>query len=65
MAPLAAKVDKEDQFPQHLWKEFGEMGILGVTTSSEYGGSDLNYTAHAMIMEELSRANERESYSGQ
>lgn len=32
------------------------MGILGVTTPAEYGGSQLNYTAHTMIMEELSRA---------
>jgi isovaleryl-CoA dehydrogenase len=56
VAPLAAEIDKTDKFPQHLWKEFGEMGLLGVTTSSHYGGSDLTYTAHAMIMEELSRA---------
>ncbi len=56
VAPLDAISDKENKFPNHLWKEFGEMGILGVTTPSEYGGSDLNYTAHAMIMEELSRA---------
>lgn len=56
VAPIAAEVDKTDKFPHHLWKEFGEMGILGVTASSHYGGSDLTYTAHAMIMEELSRA---------
>ena len=56
VAPLADKIDKEDKFPNHLWKEFGELGILGVTTLAEYGGSELNYTAHAMIMEELSRA---------
>jgi alkylation response protein AidB-like acyl-CoA dehydrogenase len=32
VAPLAAEVDKTDKFPHHLWREFGEMGILGVTT---------------------------------
>lgn len=56
VAPLAHKIDQEDKFPNHLWKEFGDLGILGVTTPSDYGGSELNYTAHAMIMEELSRA---------
>lgn len=40
----------------HLWKEFGDLGILGATCPSKYGGSDLSYTAHCMIMEELSRA---------
>lgn len=56
VAPLAQKTDKEDKFPNHLWREFGEMGLLGATVPSQYGGSDLNYTAHSMIMEEISRA---------
>ena len=51
VAPLAHKTDVEDQFPMHLWKKFGELGLLGVTTPAKYGGSELNYTAHAMIME--------------
>ena len=36
----------------HLWKEFGDMGLLGATTPAKYGGSELSYTAHTMIMEE-------------
>ena len=40
----------------HLWREFGDMGLLAPTTPAKYGGSELNYTAHTMIMEELSRA---------
>lgn len=51
VGPLAEKTDIEDKFPNHLWKEFGETGLLGVTTSAKYGGSELNYTAHSMIME--------------
>lgn len=50
VAPLARKVDVEDKFPNHLWKKFGELGLLGITTPSQYGGSDLNYTAHAIVM---------------
>lgn len=56
VAPLADKADRENQFPNHLWKKFGELGLLGVTVPSKYGGSDLNYQAHCMILEELSRA---------
>ena len=56
IAPIAAKTDKENAFPNHLWKEFGSLGILGATVPPEYGGSGLNYSAHAMIMEEISRA---------
>lgn len=56
VAPLAHKTDVEDKFPNHLWKKFGELGLLGITTPAKYGGSQLNYTAHAMVMEQLSRA---------
>jgi isovaleryl-CoA dehydrogenase len=51
VAPLAQKTDVEDQFPNHLWTKFGELGLLGMTTPAKYGGSELNYTAHAMVME--------------
>ena len=56
VAPLAESTDREGAFPNHLWKEFGELGLLGATVPTKYGGSELNYTAHCMIMEELSRA---------
>jgi isovaleryl-CoA dehydrogenase len=51
VTPVADKCEKDNNFPSHLWREFGEMGLLGVTTPSKYGGSELNYTAHSMIME--------------
>ncbi|MGF1695228.1 isovaleryl-CoA dehydrogenase [Vibrio lamellibrachiae] len=56
IAPIAANVDKENQFPNHLWQLFGEMGLLGVTVSEEYGGADMGYLAHVIAMEEISRA---------
>jgi isovaleryl-CoA dehydrogenase len=56
IAPLAHKVDVEDKFPNELWKKFGSLGLLGMTTPTQYGGTELNYTAHAMVMEEISRA---------
>lgn len=54
--PIAAKVDIDNQFPNHLWKEFGDLGILGITCPAEYGGTELGYTAHSLVMEEISRA---------
>jgi len=56
IAPIAADIDKDNQFPNHLWPLFGEMGLLGVTVNEEYGGADMGYLAHVIAMEEISRA---------
>ncbi|PVF93001.1 putative isovaleryl-CoA dehydrogenase [Serendipita vermifera] len=56
LQPRAADIDKTNQFPMEMWKQFGEMGLLGITCSSEYGGLDMGYFMHVIAMEELSRA---------
>ena len=56
IAPIAQQTDTENQFPMHLWRKFGEMGLLGVTVDEAYGGSGLGYLSHTIIMEEISRA---------
>lgn len=56
IAPIAEKVDESNEFPNELWKEFGELGLLGVTVSEEFGGADMGYLAHCVIVEEISRA---------
>ncbi|AJR05900.1 isovaleryl-CoA dehydrogenase [Photobacterium gaetbulicola] len=56
ICPLATDIDKANQFPNHLWPLMGEMGLLGVTVSEEYGGADMGYLAHVVAMEEISRA---------
>jgi len=56
IAPLAAEIDETNSFPNHLWKKLGDMGLLGITVSEEYGGADMGYLAHAIAMEEISRA---------
>ena len=56
IAPRAAEIDAQNQFPRDLWPEFGELGLLGITVEGAYGGSELGYLAHVIAMEEISRA---------
>jgi len=55
LAPRAAEIDRENQFPEDMWRRFGDMGLLGITVPEEYGGSGLGYLAHVVAMEEISR----------
>ncbi|MBL7479078.1 isovaleryl-CoA dehydrogenase [Legionella bononiensis] len=56
IAPLAAQIDETNTFPNHLWQKLGDLGLLGITVSEEYGGANMGYLAHAIAMEEISRA---------
>ncbi|PID60348.1 MAG: acyl-CoA dehydrogenase [Gammaproteobacteria bacterium] len=61
--PLAAEIDANDDFPAPLWEEMGELGLLGITVSEEYGGSDMGYLAHVVAVEEIARASASVSLS--
>jgi isovaleryl-CoA dehydrogenase len=61
--PLAAEVDRSNEFPAHLWKSMGDMGFLGVTVDEEHGGVGLGYLAHTIVIEEIARASASVSLS--
>lgn len=56
IAPIAAEIDRSNEFPAHLWGELGALGLLGITADPEFGGSGMGYLAHVVAMEEISRA---------
>ena len=56
IAPVADETDRSNAFPMHLWREMGDLGLLGVTADPDFGGSGLGYLAHVVAMEEISRA---------
>ncbi|NLS19705.1 isovaleryl-CoA dehydrogenase [Rhizobium sp. P40RR-XXII] len=56
IAPFADEIDRNNSFPMHLWREMGDLGLLGITVDEAFGGAGLGYLAHTVAMEEISRA---------
>jgi isovaleryl-CoA dehydrogenase len=56
IAPRAADIDHINNFPNDLWRKFGDLGVLGITVEEEYGGAGMGYLEHVVAMEEISRA---------
>ncbi|WP_147124515.1 isovaleryl-CoA dehydrogenase [Shimia ponticola] len=61
--PMAEQIDTDNCFPAELWKELGDMGLLGVTVEEEYGGAGMGYLAHTVAVEEVARASASVSLS--
>jgi isovaleryl-CoA dehydrogenase len=61
--PMAAEIDKANLFPAELWKELGDLGLLGITVPEEFGGVGLGYLAHVVAVEEIARSSASVSLS--
>ena len=61
--PIAAELDEKNEFPVHLWKEMGDLGLLGITVPDEDGGAGMGYLAHTIAVEEIARASASVSLS--
>ncbi len=61
--PIAAEIDRSNEFPAGLWRELGELGLLGITVPEEYGGAGMGYLAHVVAVEEIARASASVSLS--
>ena len=56
IAPRAAEIDANNQFPRDLWTKLGDLGLHGITVAEADGGAGLGYLAHVVAVEEISRA---------
>lgn len=63
LAPMAGEIDTANRFPAELWREMGELGLLGITVEEDYGGVGLGYLAHVVAVEEIARASASVSLS--
>ena len=63
LKPIAASIDSSNEFPDWLWQEMGQLGLLGITVEEAYGGANLGYLAHVIAVEEIARASASVSLS--
>ena len=61
--PMAAQIDRDNVFPSALWREMGELGLLGITVDEDHGGAGMGYLAHTVAIEEIARASASVSLS--
>ena len=61
--PMAGSIDRDNAFPAALWKEMGDLGLLGITVEETYGGAGMSYLAHTIAVEEIARASASVSLS--
>ena len=63
LKPMAQEIDAQNAFPNALWREMGDLGLLGVTVDEAYGGAGMSYLAHVIVVEEIARASASVSLS--
>ena len=55
LSPRVKSAFRDERFDREIMNEMGEMGFLGVMTSTEFGGSGLGYVAYGLVAREVER----------
>ena len=55
MAPHAKHWDDEEEFPVHIFKKLGDLGVMGITVPTQYGGAGADYVSATIVLEELAK----------
>lgn len=63
VSPMATEIDRSNVFPSELWREMGDLGLLGITVPEADGGAGFGYLAHCVAVEEIARASASVSLS--
>ena len=53
--PAAEDLDRDERFPEEIYRQMGALGLFGITVPDELGGAGMDTLAYAIVMEELSR----------
>lgn len=56
IAPMAEELDKTERFPIENFKKMGELGLMGIPFSEEYGGSGGDTLSYILAVEEIGKA---------
>ena len=55
VAPKALEIDEKGAFPFELVQQMGQMGLIGLVNSKEYGGSAMGHLSRVIVIEEMAR----------
>ena len=53
--PHVMQWDESQEFPVHVFKELGKLGMMGVLVPEEYGGAGMSYYEYKVVIEEISK----------
>jgi len=55
IAPFVPVMEETDQFPRHIIKKMGEMGLMGIPIAEEWGGAGADFISYILAIHEISK----------
>ena len=53
--PHVMQWDESQEFPLHIFKQLGQLGMMGVLVPEQYGGAGLSYFEYKAVIEEIAK----------